>query len=233
MLRPTYALNSFAQIAPEDDAAWLELRAQWNIRPDTTYLNHGSFGPPPRAVRAARAAWQTRLDEQPMDFLVRQYEPAYFAARAQLARFVGAAEENLVFAENATSAMNHVAASFALSPGDEVLLTNHEYGAVLRIWERAAGRVGAKVHVARLPRPLRTAGDVVAALESALTSRTKLLVVSHITSPTEVTLPVREIVVALKQRGVAVCIDGPHAVAQLPLALDELDCDYYCASCHK
>ena len=107
------------------------ITAEWELRSDTLYLNHGSFGPPPRAVKAARAQWQQRLDEQPMDFLVRQYEPAYFAARERLARFVGCAAENLVFAENATAAMNHVAASFALSAGDEVLLTDHEYGCLL------------------------------------------------------------------------------------------------------
>jgi isopenicillin-N epimerase len=209
------------------------IAAEWELRPDTLYLNHGSFGPPPRAVKAARAEWQRRLDEQPMDFLVRQYEPAYFAARERLANFVGCAAENLVFAENATAAMNHVAASFALASGDEVLLTDHEYGAVKRIWERACAGVGASVQTVALPLPLTTAEEVVATILKAVTPRTRLVVVSHITSPTAVILPVAQICAALRERNIAIAIDGPHAIAQVPLAIDQLDCDYYCASLHK
>jgi isopenicillin-N epimerase len=205
----------------------------WDLRPDTIYLNHGSWGPPPRVVRAAQMAWRQRLDEQPMDFFVRQYEPAWFDACAQVARFVGAAEENVVFAGNATAAMNHVAKSFALAPGDEVLLTDHEYGAVRRIWERACAESGANLRIIALPLPFRTRDEVVDCLVAALTPRSRLVVVSHITSPTAVTLPVKELCAALRQRGVATVIDGPHAIAQVPLALDDLDCDYYCASLHK
>lgn len=227
-------IPSFAHTDITDDPAWLPLRELWQIRPDSIYLNHGSFGPPPQAVRAAKAHWQARLDEQPMDFYVRQYEPAYFAARERLAQFVGVPATDLVFAENATFAMNHVAASFPLAPGDEVLLTDHEYGAVLRIWERACRQAHTTAPViANLPRPLTTADEVVDSLVRALTPRTKLLVVSHITSATAVTLPVREICAAMQQRGVAVCVDGPHAIAQLDLDLDALGCDFYCASCHK
>jgi isopenicillin-N epimerase len=209
------------------------MKQQWNLRPDTIYLNHGSFGPPPLVVQAARAQWQQRLDEQPMDFFVRQYEPAYFAARERLAKFVGTQPQHLVFAENATAAMNHVAASFRLSAGDEVLLTDHEYGAVRRIWERYAADAGAEVKTVALPLPFTTSEGVVAAIEQALTPRTRIVVVSHITSPTAVILPVKAICAALRKRDVAIAIDGPHAIAQVPLAIDELDCDYYCASLHK
>lgn len=205
----------------------------WDLRADTTYLNHGSFGPPPRVVRDAVATWRQRLDEQPMDFFVRQYEPAYFDACGQLAAFVGTSSDNLVFAENATAAMNHVAQSFALSPGDEVLLTDHEYGAVVRIWQRACDKVGAITRTVALPLPLQSVDEVVECMVAALTPRTKLVIVSHITSPTAVILPVRAIGAALRQRGVAIAIDGPHAIAQVPLVIDDLDCDYYCASLHK
>jgi isopenicillin-N epimerase len=126
-----------------------------------------------------------------------------------------------------------VAASFRLSPGDEVLLTNHEYGAVRRIWERVAADSGASVRTVELPLPFTTSAGVVAAIENALTPRTRLVIVSHITSPTAVTLPVKAIAAALRQRDVALAIDGPHAIAQVPLALDAVDCDYYCASLHK
>ncbi len=227
-------ITSFATVNVTDDDAWLPLREQWQLRADTTYLNHGSFGPSPDAVRAAQATWKARLDEQPMDFYVRQYEPAYYAAREELAKFVGVPASDLIFAENATFAMNHVATSFQLSSGDEVLLTDHEYGAVLRIWERACRNANTSPPViATLPRPLTSVEEVVASLVRCVTPRTKLLVVSQITSATAVTLPVKEICAAMRELGVAVCIDGPHAVAQLDLDLDALGCDYYCASLHK
>lgn len=205
----------------------------WDLREDSINLNHGSFGPPPRVVRAAQMRWRARLDEQPMDFFVRQYEPAYFDACARLAKFVGTRSDNIVFAENATAAMNHVAKSFALSPGDEVLLTDHEYGAVVRIWQRACAEAGATLRTVALPLLFTTAEAVVQSITAALTDQTKLLVISQITSPTAVTLPVKEVCAALRQRNVATCIDGPHAIAQLPLVIDDLDCDYYCASLHK
>ena len=220
-------------LPPDDDAAWAPLQARWNIRPDTTYLNHGSFGPQPDVVRAARHQWQDEIESQPMDFFVRKLEPAWLAARDRLARFVGTASENLIFVENATSGMNIVADSFPLAPGDEVLLNDHEYGAVLRIWQRACQKAGAIARIIELPLPFRTADETVDAIFAAATDRTRLIVTSHITSPTAVTLPVKQICTRAAQRGIPVCLDGPHAVAQLPLHIDSLGCDYYAASCHK
>jgi isopenicillin-N epimerase len=205
----------------------------WRLRSDTIYLNHGSFGPPPEPVRQARNQWQERLDRQPMDYFVRQLEPAWHECRRGLAEFVGTAAENLAFMVNATAAMNVIAASFPLAAGDEVLLTDHEYGAVRRIWDRACRRSGAGVIIAELPIPLESHEQVVSAIFAAATPRTRVLVFSHITSPTAISLPVKEIAAEARRRGIAVCIDGPHAVAQLDLRLDELDCDYYAASCHK
>lgn len=218
---------------PADDAAWAPLKKQWILRDDTTYLNHGSFGPPPAAVRELRDRWQRKLDSQPMDFFVREFEPAWLAARDTLASFVGAAAGNLIFAENATVAMNIVADSFPLAAGDEVLLTDHEYGAVRRIWQRACERAGGSVKTAELPLPLNSMQGVVDSIFAAVSERTRLIVVSHITSPTAAILPVAEICREAQRRGIAVAIDGPHAIAQLPVAIDSLGCDFYTASCHK
>ncbi len=217
-----------------DDCRWESWNALWDLRPGVTYLNHGSFGPPPKPVQAARRWWQRQLDSQPMDFFVRQYESAWFAARGRLAEFVGADERDLVFVENATAAMNVVAASLRLGPDDEVLLTDHEYGAVQRIWQRATTLVGAREpRIAELPDRIETAEQVVDAVFAAAGPRTRLLVVSHITSPTAITLPVQAIVREAHRRGILVCVDGPHAPAQLPIDLAELGCDFYCASLHK
>jgi isopenicillin-N epimerase len=217
----------------DDDSAWAPIAARWQIRSDTIYLNHGSFGPPPDAVRRARRQWIDRLDEQPIDFFIRHFERELLAARDRLAEFVGAAGGNLIFVENATAGMNVVAASFPLEPGDEVLATDHEYGAVLRIWERACREAGAGLKMVELPLPFLSAEETIAAIFAAATERTRLLIVSHITSPTAVTLPVEWICGEARRRGIATAIDGPHAVAQLPLAIDRLGCDFYAASCHK
>src|SRR5262245_34839753 len=221
------------QLDPSNDAAFASLKSEWNFRPGTIYLNHGSFGPPPRTVRACRQRWQDAIDSQPMDFFVRQLEPALLSARERVSRFVGTTAGNLIFVENATVGMNIVADSFPLAAGDEVLLTDHEYGAVQRICRRACERAGAGVRIVELPLPFRSATEAADAIFAAANDRTRLIVVSHISSPTAVILPVAEICRRARERGIAVAIDGPHAVAQVPLNIHQLGCDFYAASCHK
>jgi isopenicillin-N epimerase len=222
-----------SSLPPDDDAAWAPIAAEWQIRPGTIYLNHGSYGPAPLAVRRARRDLIERFDDNPMDFFNRRYEAAIFAARERLAKFVGTPAENLIFIENATAGMNVVASSFHLDCGDEVLINDHEYGAVRRIWDRACREAEAKLVTVELPLPFTTAEKAVEAILSGASARTRLLIVSHITSSTAVTLPVELICREARRRGIAVAIDGPHAVAQVPLSLDWLDCDFYAASCHK
>jgi isopenicillin-N epimerase len=218
---------------PADDACWSDLRDQWDIQPGTIYLNHGSFGPPPKAVRAARQQWQNAMDDQPMDFFVRRLEPEWRAARDRLAAFVDAPASDLIFVDNATVGMNIVADCFPLVAGDEVLLTDHEYGAVHRIWQRACQGTGAQVRVAQLPLPFGSVDETVEAVFASVTERTRIIVISHITSPTAVILPVAEVCRRARQAGIAIAVDGPHAIAQLPLSIRQLDCDFYTASCHK
>jgi isopenicillin-N epimerase len=217
---------------PSDDL-WRDVASQWAIRADTTYLNHGSFGPAPRPVRLARQRWQEQLDAQPMDFFVRQYEPAWQTARSALAEFVHASSDDLVFVENATAAMNVVARSVALRTGDEVLMTDHVYGAVERIWDAACRRSGARRVTVELPRPIEAEEQIVSAIEGAISESTRLLVVSHVTSATAVIFPIEAICRAAADRGVPVCVDGPHAPLHVPLDLTRLQSAFYTASCHK
>ena len=217
----------------DNDDAWSVWRNEWSFRPGITYLNHGSFGPPPRRVVDAQRQWQDALASEPMDFYVREFEPHLDQARTRLAEFVGVSRDDLVFVENSTYGMNVVAASLELRPGDEVVLTDHEYGAVFRIWERACERSGARVVTAKLPMPIQSSDQAVDSIADSLTHRTRLLVFSHIASSTAIVLPAQTICGTARKRGVAVCIDGPHALATLDLDLDALDCDYYTASCHK
>lgn len=220
-------------IAPDDETAWTRWRQAWNLLPSVTYLNHGSFGPSPRAVLDIQRDWISRLESNPMEFFVRQFEPAYASAAVRMAQFVGADPQDLVLLENATAGMNVVANSFPLAPGDEIVLSNHEYGAVRRVWQRACAQRGASLRSVNLTFPPATADTVVDEFLAAITHRTRLVVVSHITSPTALILPVEKICAELRRRSIAVCIDGPHAIASLPLDLNALECDFYTASCHK
>ncbi|REJ64520.1 MAG: aminotransferase class V-fold PLP-dependent enzyme [Planctomycetota bacterium] len=217
----------------EDDAAWRPVRQHWSLPEGLTYLNHGSFGLPTRAVIQVQGQYLDRAAAEPMDFFVRELEPELIAARDRLADFVGADRGNLVFVENATYGMNVVAESVGLAAGDEVVMTTHEYGAVFRIWHRKCEEVGARVVEAKLPPRLESSDEIVDAVLAALTPKTKLVVFSHITSATAMKLPAERITRAVQDRGVAVCIDGPHAPGILPLELDALGCEYYTAVCHK
>ncbi len=208
-------------------------RSRWVLRPGVTYLNHGSFGPPPKPVLAARVEWIERLESDPMDFFIRVMEDELDRARERVGQFVGTSGQNLLFVDNATVAMNIVATSFPLAAGDEVLATDHEYGAVLRIWRERCKAAGATLVVQKLPETFDEREEVVEALFAGVTARTKLIVVSHITSPTALLLPVEEICGRAKARSLPVCVDGPHALAAVPVDLNRLGCDFFCASCHK
>ncbi len=209
------------------------MRSEWLIPDGVTYLNHGSFGPTPRCVLEAREEWSRRLAAQPMNFYLREMEPALDEAKGALAKFLGTEARHLAFVDNATAAMNIVALTVPLAADDEVLLNDHEYGAVQRLWRAAAGRSGAKVVTAQIPVPVNSVDGVIEPVFAAVTPRTKLIVVSQVTSPTAMVLPVREICLRAAERGIAVCIDGPHAIAMRDFSLRDLGCDFYCASLHK
>jgi len=215
------------------DAEWAALRKEYVLEPGIAYLNNGSFGPPPLPVIAAQQAVRDELNANPMRFFVRGWDERFDAAAEAVGRFVGTSGRNLSFLPNATMAMNVVAHSLLLQPGDEVLLNDHEYGAVLRTWQNRCEEDGTRVVVASLPQPIVSRDAVVDAIFAAVTQRTRLIVVSHVTSPTAMVLPVEEICRRAAAAGVAVCIDGPHALAMRDIRLDELDCDFYCCSGHK
>jgi len=219
--------------AVDDEAAWSHWRNLWDLPGDVVYLNHGAFGPTSSIVQQARNAWSRRCARQPMDFFLRQLPTLLDEARAKLAAFVGTAPECLAFVENATAGMNAVAGSVKLEPGDEVLLNDHEYGAVKRTWQRACDRSGAVLVTLRIGFPLESAAQIIDAIVDKISVRTRVVVVSHITSPTAVIFPLAQICAALRERNVSVVVDGPHAPAMIPIGLDQLDCDYYTASCHK
>lgn len=208
-------------------------RSDFTLSENVVYLNHGSFGPSTRRTQDAKQKWSERIERQPMQFFTRDMEPALDEAMIPLADLVGTSPKNMTFVDNATFGMNVVARSIPLSRGDEILLTDHEYGAVMRTWRERCRETGAEIVVRRLPDLLTDRDQIVDEFLEGITERTKIIVISHVTSATAAILPIQEVCAVARKMKIPVCIDGPHAVGMVPVNLDEIDCDFYAASCHK
>jgi isopenicillin-N epimerase len=215
------------------DEARSGLRELFLLRPDVVFLNHGSFGACPRPVFEVYQAWQRELERQPVEFLGRRRRDLMESARAALAAYVGADADDLVYVPNATTGLNIVARSLPLQPGDEVLATDHEYGALDRTWRFVCGKRGARYINQPLPLPVESREQVVEAVWAGVTERTRILFVSHITSPTALILPVAELVRRAREAGILTVVDGAHAPGQIPLDLGALGIDFYAGNCHK
>jgi isopenicillin-N epimerase len=217
-----------------DDSFWATARAQMLLDPTVANLNTGSFGPLPRPVFDHVTDLRRQLAEEPMRFLLRTAPSWLWYARKRLSEFVGADPRRLVFTANVTAAINVVASSLRLESPGEILLTDHEYGAMVWCWERAASRLGLVVRTFPLPLRPRRAQDVVDAACAAMTRRTRLFFFSHVLSPTGMILPARELCAAAHARNIPTVVDGAHAPAFVPnLRLDEIGADFYGANCHK
>ncbi|MEJ2737902.1 MAG: aminotransferase class V-fold PLP-dependent enzyme, partial [Anaerolineae bacterium] len=210
-----------------------DLRDQFLLRPGVVFLNHGSFGACPRPVFEAYRAWQLALQRQPVEFLARRFQELMHGARAALGAYLGAAPDDLVYVPNATTALNVVARSLPLQAGDEVLSTDHEYGAIDRTWRFVCARRGARYVNHPLPLPLESTPQVVDTIWSGVTGRTKVLSLSHVTSPTALILPVEELVCRARQAGILTVVDGAHAPGQIPLDLSAIGADFYAGNLHK
>ena len=210
-----------------------DIRAAFALDPDFLTVNHGSFGATPRRVLAAQSAWRARLEAQPSRFMVEVLTPALRAAAARLAGFMGGDADGLGFVDNATAACNAVLRSLRFAPGDEILLLGHAYGAVRKTAAHVAAIAGARLVDAPLPFPRPTPEAVVAAVAAAITPRTRLAVLDHITSPSALVLPIEAMVAACRARGVPVLVDGAHGPGQVPLSLAALGADWYAGNCHK
>jgi isopenicillin-N epimerase len=212
------------------------LFSRFALEPGGVFLNHGSFGATPRVVIEALNNFRARMEAEPVRFFVRELEPLLDESRHRMASFVGADADGFAFVRNATEGVSTVVRSLTLQPGDEILTSDHEYNACNNALALMAERTGARIVRARVPFPIRQESEVTDAILAACTPRTRLALVSHITSPTGLVLPVEAIIPVLAARGIEVLLDGAHAPGHLPLnvsALAALGCTYYTGNFHK
>ena len=213
----------------------MPIRDHWQLNPDIDFLNHGSFGACPSIVLQKQRDLVTELEHDPIKFLApeRNLLPKLGEVRQTIAKLVNAPASDIAFVRNATDGVNAVLSSFPLKEADEILITNHGYNACSNAARHVAEKAGAKVVVADLPFPLESDTDVMVAIAKKITSRTRLILIDHITSPTGLILPVEQIILLARDKEIRVLIDGAHAPGMIPLNLTALAPDYYTANHHK
>jgi isopenicillin-N epimerase len=205
---------------------------RWALDPHAVHLNHGSFGGCLRAVLARANELRARLEAAPMKFFVLDWQRELDAAREALAAFVHAPAERLVFVPGSTTGVAIALGSIAWNTGDEIIVTDHGYRACKNQVERLAAARGLRIVTVTLALPLDN-DQVVEAFSSAINSRTRAILVDHITSPSALILPVERIVALATTSGVTTIIDGAHAPGQLDLDITAIGATYYTGNCHK
>jgi isopenicillin-N epimerase len=210
-----------------------EFARHWTLDPDVVFLNHGSFGACPRPVLEAQTRFRAQLEREPVRFFTRDAPALLAEARAVLGRFIGADRDGLAFVPNATHGINAVLRSLPVAPGDELIVTDHEYNASRNVLDYVAQERGARLVIAKIPFPIEKPEDVVAAVMACVTPRTRLALLDHVTSQTGLVLPIGELIRSLAERGVDVLVDGAHAPGMVPLDIAALAPAYYTGNCHK
>ena len=209
------------------------LREYFLIDPDVIFFNHGSFGATPRPVFESYQRWQLELEKNPVKFIQRRAPQLMNEARTTLGEYLHTAADNVIYVTNATFGMNVIIRSLKLQPGDEVLTSDHEYGAVNNTWNYMAEKLGYRYVNQPIPLPVTTPEAFVDALWQGVTPRTRVISLSHITSPTALIFPVELVARRAREAGIITVIDGAHAPGQIPLSLDEIGADFYVGNLHK
>jgi isopenicillin-N epimerase len=209
------------------------LESEFLLDPSVCFLNHGSFGATPKAVFEVYQSWQRELERQPVEFLGRRHNELMRSARTALAAYLKTDADNLIYAQNVTISINIVAHSLDLGPDDEVLASDHEYGACDRTWRFLSRERGFKYVNQAIGVPLMSAEGFIEEFWCGVTQRTRVIFLSHITSPTAIRFPVEEICRRARSAGIITVIDGAHGPGQIALDLPALEADFYGGNLHK
>jgi isopenicillin-N epimerase len=210
-----------------------DLSGQFQLDSSLTFLNHGSFGSCPKPVLAFQRKWQDIIEARPIEMLGRRSDEMLNEAKSVVGLFLGAREDDVAFVTNATDAVNAIVRSLEFRPGDELLTTNHVYGAVRKTLWSIADRTGAKTIEADVKVPIAGPRDVVAAVEASISQRTRLLVIDHVTSPTALVYPVQHVTAMCRERGIDVLVDGAHAPGMVDLNIESMGATFYVGNLHK
>lgn len=227
------ARDASGETAPVDPFIWPEARSAFALDPERSHLNHGSYGAMPRTVLEAQSEWRARCAANPNQFFRRLIGPAYESARLEAAAFLGADDAGFTFVSNATTAINAALSCVVLGPGDEVIVTDHVYGAVRRAAGRACTRAGARLVVAEVDLPTTAGADLVTPVLDRVTTATRIAVIDHVTSATAIRLPIGELVDGLRERGVFTVVDAAHGPGMLAMEVGALAPDVWVGNFHK
>lgn len=210
-----------------------ELKDLFLLSDDVIHLNHGSFGACPKPIFNDYQHWQLELEKNPVNFFVNEGNRVLATSKRVLGDFIGADPDDIVFTMNPSYAMNIVAKSLKLNPGDEILSTNHEYGAMDRMWKYYCNKAGAKYVQQEISIPLVSKEQFIIEFWKGYNENTKVIFISQITSMTATIFPVKEICEKAKELGLLTIVDGAHVPGHIPLNLKELKADIYTGACHK
>lgn len=210
-----------------------EIEQDFLLNPEIIFLNHGSFGACPKPIFEDYQEWQLRLEREPVQFITKQNAIALKAAREALGAYLSCAAADVVMTPNPSYAMNIIAKSFVLQPGDEILTTDLEYGAMNRTWDYYCRKAGAIFRKQQINLPILSKEGIIEDFFAGLTPNTKAIFISQITSMTALILPVAEICARAKSLGLITIVDGAHAPGHVPVDLSTLQADIYTGACHK
>jgi isopenicillin-N epimerase len=209
-----------------------EYKSAWKLDETVCHCNHGSFGAVPTIVQEAQRAIQDRVQLNLVRFFAREAMPEVQAARAKIATFLNQKPEQIALVRNTTEAASTTMRGFPFKPGDEAIVLDHEYGAVIYAVQRAVEAAGGKLVEVPVPR-LATDEEVVAIVKASFTPRTRLFVVDHVTSATARTFPIQALSDLCREHGIAIAVDASHTPGNFDLDLDKLDADFWFGNLHK
>lgn len=209
------------------------MKSQFLLDPTLTFLNHGSFGACPKPVFEEFQRFQLELENEPVLFIQKKYTGYLKTARKSLAQYIGCDDLDVFFTPNPTFAINTIMRSLDLKEGDEILSTNHEYGAMDRIWSFYCKKSGAKYIRQNISLPVKDKEQLLEEFWKGYNSKTKIIFLNQISSATALIFPVKEICDRAKELGLITIIDGAHVPGHIDLNIKDLNPDFYTGTIHK